>query len=95
MTAAGAPLPPPAEPGPLPIRSIWQREPVRVINAVFTLLAGVNAILLGVNAYDGGVAAAITAIIALLAAFVNEIFTRAEVVPLRPLEDLAEAERAA
>lgn len=78
-----------------PLRAIWQREPVRVVNAVFTLLAGVNAILMGAGVYDGGVAAAITGVIALLAAFVNELFTRAEVVPLRPLEDLAEAEKAA
>lgn len=78
-----------------PMRSIWQREPVRVMNAVFTLLAGVNAILMGAGAYDGAIAAAITGVIALVAAFVNEVFTRAEVVPLKPLEDLAEAEKAA
>ena len=72
-----------------PLRAIWEREPVRVVNAVFTLLAGINAILMGAGVYDGGVAAAITGVIALLAAFVNELFTRAEVVPLRPLEDLA------
>ena len=82
-------------PEPLPIRSIWQREPVRVMNAIFTLLAGINAILMGAGVYDGGVAAAITGVIALLAAFVNEIFTRAEVVPLRPLHDLADAAEAA
>jgi hypothetical protein len=78
-----------------PLRAIWEREPVRVVNAIFTLLAGINAILMGAGVYDGGVAAAITGVIALLAAFVNELFTRAEVVPLRPLEDLAEAEKAA
>jgi hypothetical protein len=80
------------QPSFTPMRSIWQREPVRVINAIFTLLAGINAILMGAGAYDGGIAAAITGVIALLAAFVNEIFTRAEVVPLHPLEDLAAAE---
>lgn len=77
-----------------PMRSIWQREPVRVMNALFTLLAGINAVLMGAGAYNGGVAAAITGIIALLAAFVNEVFTRAEVVPLKPLEDLAAADKA-
>jgi hypothetical protein len=80
---------------PAPIRSLWQREPVRVINAIFTLIAGINAVLMGAGVYDGGVAAAITGVIAVAAAFVNELFTRAEVVPLKPLEDLADAERAA
>lgn len=74
-------------------RSVLQREPVRVVNAGLTLLAGTNVILLGAGAYDGGAAAAVTGVIALLGAFVNELFTRAEVVPLHPLEDLADAER--
>jgi energy-converting hydrogenase Eha subunit A len=74
-----------------PLRAIWEREPVRVISAVFTLLSAVNAVMLGVSAYEGAVAAAITGVLAALAAFVNEIFTRAEVVPLKPLEDLAAA----
>jgi hypothetical protein len=78
---------------PYPQRSVLQREPVRVVNAGFTLMAAVNAILLGAGAYDGGAAAAVTGIIAALAAFTNELFTRAEVVPLHPLEDLADAER--
>jgi hypothetical protein len=78
-----------------PIRSLWQREPVRLMNALFTAIAGINAVLLGAGVYDGAVAGVITGIIAVVAAFVNEVFTRAEVVPLRPLEDLAEAERAA
>jgi hypothetical protein len=75
-----------------PMRSLWQREPVRVMNAVFTLLAAINAVLLGAGVYDGALAGVITGIIAAAAAFVNEIFTRAEVVPLRPLEDLAAAQ---
>jgi energy-converting hydrogenase Eha subunit A len=74
------------------LRSLWEREPVRVISAIATLLAAINAILLGAGAYEGAVAAAITGVIAALAAFANEIFTRAEVVPLRPLEDLAAAQ---
>ena len=78
---------------PYPQRSVLQREPVRVVNATFSLLAAVNAILLGAGLYDGGAAAAVTGIIATLAAFTNELFTRAEVVPLHPLEDLADAER--
>jgi hypothetical protein len=80
---------------PTPVRSLWQREPVRVMNAVFTLIAAINAVLLGAGVYSGAVAGIITGIIAALAAFVNEIFTRAEVVPLVPLQDLAEADRAA
>jgi hypothetical protein len=72
-----------------PIRSVWQREPVRVMNAVFTLLAAINAVLLGAGVYDGWLAGIITGVIAAVAAFTNEIFTRAEVVPLRPLQDLA------
>ena len=76
-----------------PLRSIWQREPVRVINSIFTLVAAVNAVLLGAGAYDGATAGIITGVIAALAAFTNELFTRAEVVPLRPLEDLAAATR--
>lgn len=83
------------DPTVVPTRSIWQREPVRVINAVFTLLGAINAMLLGVGAYDGGAAAVVTGTLVALAAFVNELFVRAEVVPLRPLEDLAAAERAA
>jgi len=79
---------------PTPMRSVFQREPVRVMNAIFTLLAAINAVLLGAGAYDGGAAAAVTGIIAALAAFANELFTRAEVVPLKPLEDLAAAEKA-
>jgi len=75
-----------------PIRSLWQREPVRLMNALFTAIAGINAVLLGAGLYDGAVAGVITGIIAVIAAFVNEIFTRAEVVPLRPLEDLAAAQ---
>lgn len=74
-----------------PVRSLWQREPVRLMNAAFTLLAAVNAVLLGADLYEGTVAAAVTGVIAALAAFANEVFTRAEVVPLHPLEDLAEA----
>lgn len=74
-------------------RSVLQREPVRVVNAAFTLLAGVNALLLGASVYDGGAAAAVTGVIALLAAFTNEAFTRSEVVPLHPLQDLAAAEQ--
>ena len=77
----------PATPG----RSLWQREPVRVISAIFTLLSAINAVLLGTGAYEGAVAAAITGVLAAVAAFVNELFTRAEVVPLHPLEDLADA----
>lgn len=78
-----------------PIRSLWQREPVRLMNSVFTLVAAINAVLLGAGVYSGAVAGVITGVIAALAAFFNEIFTRAEVVPLRPLEDLAAAEKAA
>ena len=62
------------------------------MNALFTAIAGINAVLLGAGVYDGAVAGVITGVIAVLAAFVNEVFTRAEVVPLRPLEDLAAAE---
>jgi hypothetical protein len=80
--------------GPTPIRAIWQREPVRVISAVMTLLAGLNALFLGLNAYDGGAAAAITGFIAVLGVVANELFTRAEVVPIKPLEDLAERAQA-
>jgi hypothetical protein len=82
-------------PGPTltPMRSLWQREPVRVTSAVFTLVAAINAILLGAGAYSGTVAGVITGVIAALAAFLNEVYTRAEVVPLRPLEDLADAGR--
>lgn len=61
------------------------------MNAVFTLIAAINAVLLGAGVYSGAVAGIITGIIAALAAFVNEVFTRAEVVPLKPLEDLAAA----
>lgn len=78
-----------------PVRSLWQREPVRVMNALFTLIAAVNAVLLGAGLYDGAVAGVVTGVIAALAAFVNEVFTRSEVVPLKPLEDLAAAENAA
>ena len=78
-------------PASTPVRSLWQREPVRVISAVFTLLSAVNAVLLGTEVYEGAVAAAITGILAAVAAFVNELFTRAEVVPIKPLEDLAAA----
>jgi predicted lysophospholipase L1 biosynthesis ABC-type transport system permease subunit len=85
----------PVTPVTTPQRSLWQREPVVVITALFTLLGAINAVLLGAGAYDGGVAAAITGIIAALGAFVNTIFVRAEVVPLRPLEDLAAADKAA
>ena len=68
---------------------------MRVINALFTAIAALNAVLLGAGAYDGGVAGVITGVIAVVAAFVNEVFTRAEVVPIKPLNDLAEAEKAA
>lgn len=80
---------------PTPARSLWQREPVRVISALFTMLSAINAVLLGTGAYEGAVAAAITGVLAAVAAFANELFTRAEVVPIKPLEDLAAAERAA
>jgi hypothetical protein len=76
------------------MRSLWQREPVRVMNAVFTLVAAVNAVLLGAGVYNGAVAGVVTGVIAAIAAFANELFTRAEVVPLRPLEDLAAAQEA-
>lgn len=74
---------------------LWHREPVRVVSAVMTLLGAINAVLLGVGAYDGGAAAAVTGILVAIGVFLNEIFTRAEVVPLRPLEELAAAEEAA
>jgi hypothetical protein len=74
-------------------RSLWQREPVRVIGAVFLLVNGVNALLLGIGAYDGGAAAAVTGFIAVASTAVGELFTRPEVVPIHPLEDLADAER--
>lgn len=80
---------------PPPTRPLLQREPVRVINAAFTLAAAVNAVLLGAGAYSGAVAGVVTGIIAAVAAFTNELFTRAEVVPLHPLEDLADAQRGA
>jgi hypothetical protein len=63
-----------------------------VINSFFTLVAAINAVMLGAGAYSGAVAGVVTGIIAALAAFVNEVFTRSEVVPLKPLEDLAEAQ---
>lgn len=80
-------------PTSMPVRSLWAREPVRVMNALFTLIAAINAVLLGAGAYDGAVAGIITGVIAAVAAFTNELFTRAEVVPLKPLQDLAVAER--
>lgn len=85
MTAPNLPTSPP------PQRSIIQREPVRVANAAFTFLAAINAILLGAGAYDGGVAAAVTGIIAAAAAFVGEL-VRSDVVPYKPLQDLAQSE---
>lgn len=66
-----------------------------MMNAAFTALAGINAVLLSAGTYDGAVAGIVTGIIAVAAAFVNEIFTRSEVVPLHPLEELAAAEAAA
>ncbi|HEY6416854.1 MAG TPA: hypothetical protein VIX41_11465, partial [Acidimicrobiales bacterium] len=88
MTAPNLPTSPP------PQRSIIQREPVRVSNAVFTFLAAVNAILLGAGAYDGGIAAAVTGIIAAAGAFVGEL-VRADVVPYKPLQDLAASSNSA
>lgn len=76
------------------MRSVWEREPVRVVNAIFTLVAAINAVLLGAGVYDGAVAGIVTGIIAALAAFTNEMFTRAEVVPIKPLEDLADSQAA-
>lgn len=76
-------------------RRLWEREPVRVINAFFTMIAAINAVLLGAGAYSGAVAGVVTGIIAAVAAFVNEVFTRSEVVPLKPLEDLAALDEAA
>ena len=81
-------------PEPVPVRSLWMREPVRVMNAAFTLVAAVNAVLLGASVYNGAVAGVVTGVIAALAAFVNEVFVRSEVVPLQPLEDLARADAA-
>ncbi|HKV67675.1 MAG TPA: hypothetical protein VJN72_06265 [Gaiellales bacterium] len=73
------------------MRSIWEKEPVRVIAAVFLVLNGLNAFLLGVEAYEGGVAAAVTGFIAVVSAAVNDLFVRASVVPIKPLADLAAA----
>ena len=100
MTEEHEPIPPPlppvdTQPVITPMRSVWEREPVRVVNIIFTMVAGINAVLLGADVYDGAVAGIITGVIAVLAAGVNELFTREEVVPLKPLEDLAAAERAA
>lgn len=66
-----------------------------MIGAIFLLINGLNALLLGIGAYDGGAAAAVTGFIAVASTAVGELFTRAEVVPLKPLEDLAAAEHAA
>jgi len=76
-------------------RRLWEREPVRVISAFFTMLTAINAVLLGVSAYSGAVAGAVTGVLGAAAAFANEVFTRSEVVPLKPLEDLAAADKAA
>jgi len=96
MTDEPLPVVPPEEPPPAvrasPVRALWEREPVRVMNIIFTFVAALNAVLLGAGVYDGAVAGIITGVIAALAAAVNELFTRAEVVPLKPLEDLAAAE---
>jgi hypothetical protein len=84
------PLPPPA-PSPRPI---FLREPVRVVSAFATFSAAINAVFLGTGLYSGAVAAAITGILGAGIAFAHELFTRAEVVPLRPLEDYAAAVKA-
>jgi energy-converting hydrogenase Eha subunit A len=81
-----------ATPVTRPVRALWEREPVRVMNILFTFVAAINAVLLGAGTYAGSVAGIITGVIAALAAAVNELFTRSEVVPLKPLEDLAAAE---
>jgi len=86
-----APLPPPAPPAQRPI---FLREPVRVVSAFATFSAAINAVFLGTGLYSGVVGAAITGILGAGIAFAHELFTRAEVVPLRPLEDLAEAAKA-
>lgn len=77
--------------GPAPARrSLWQREPVRVISAVATFLGATNAVLLGAGVYDGGAAAAVTGILAAGGALAAEL-ARSEVAPVGPLEDLAAA----
>ncbi len=78
-----------------PVRSLWQREPVRVISIIGTFLGAINAVLLGAGVYSGAVAGVITGVLAAALAAVNELFTRAEVVPIKPLEDLAAADKAA
>jgi len=80
--------------GPAPLRSIWQREPVRVIATIFLLLNGLNALFMALNAYTLDIAAAITAFLAVASSAINELFTRATVVPIKPLEDLAERAQA-
>ena len=72
-----------------PERPIWEREPVRVVNGIFTTLMAVNVILMLTDVYEEETGAIITAVIAGLAAIVNELFTRMSVVPLKPLLDLA------
>lgn len=62
------------------------------MNAAFTALAAINAVLLTAQTYSGAVAGIVTGIIAVVAAFVNEVFTRSEVVAIKPLEQLAAAE---
>lgn len=61
-----------------------------MVNFAFIIVNGLNALLLGIGAYDGGAAAAVTGFITVVQAGTNELFVRQEVVPLRPLEDLAE-----
>jgi hypothetical protein len=63
-----------------------------VINAIGTFLAAINAVMLGSGVYEGAVAAIITGLIGAALALANELFTRAEVVPIQPLQDLADAE---
>jgi hypothetical protein len=70
-------------------RPIWQKEPVRVVNGIFTTLMAINVILMLTDVYEEEAGAIITAVIAGLAAIINELFTRAAVVPLKPLQDLA------
>lgn len=60
-----------------------------MIGAIMGFLSAINAILLGAGVYEMAAAGIVTGFLAALGVLLNELLVRPEVVPIKPLEQLA------
>ena len=81
----------PAEPPPS-ATTVLTREPVRIVWVVYGFVQAVVTVLLATEVIDQRVAAIVTGVALAAYVAVSELFVRASVVALQPLEELAAAQ---